>query len=69
MVSLVEIVYLCVYLMTDTVLKNKVVSAEQAIAIIQSGDIIASAGFIGTGTPDELINALETRFLQTNEPK
>jgi propionate CoA-transferase len=50
-------------------LKNKIVSAAQAAAIIRDGDTIACSGFVGTGTPDELIIALEKRFLETGHPK
>ena len=60
---------------------NKVVSAEQAVALIEDGDILATSGFVGmcklfncfkesgTGTPDELLVALEKRFLSTNSPR
>jgi propionate CoA-transferase len=49
--------------------KNKIVSAAQAVAIIRDGDTIACSGFVGTGTPDELIIALEKRFLETGHPR
>ncbi len=47
---------------------NKIVSAAEAVAIIRSGDMISVAGFVGIGTPDELLLALERRFLDTGEP-
>ena len=50
-------------------MKNKVVSAAEALAIVRDGDTIAFSGFVGTGTPDELILALEQRFLETGHPK
>ena len=50
-------------------MKNKIVSAEEAIAIIRDGDTIAFSGFVGTGTPDELIITLEKRFLETGSPR
>ncbi|HUP29157.1 MAG TPA: acyl CoA:acetate/3-ketoacid CoA transferase [Usitatibacter sp.] len=50
-------------------MKNKIVSPAEAIAIIRSGDTVAVSGFVGTGTPDELIAALERRFLETGEPR
>ena len=50
-------------------MKNKIVSAAEAIAIIRDGDTIAFSGFVGTGTPDELILALEKRFLETGHPR
>src|SRR5688572_20830300 len=50
-------------------LKNKIVSAEEAIAVVRDGDTIAFSGFVGTGTPDELIITLEKRFLETGSPR
>src|SRR5919205_3927775 len=50
------------------VLKNKIVSADEAVAIIRDGDTLCSSGFVGIGTPDELILALERRFLETRHP-
>ena len=50
-------------------MKNKIVSPAQAVAIIRDGDTIACSGFVGTGTPDELILALEKRFLETGNPR
>ena len=49
-------------------LKNKIVSADEAIAIIRDGDTICVSGFVGIGTPDELILALERRFLKEEHP-
>src|SRR5919199_450720 len=43
------------------VLKNKIVSADEAVAIIRDGDTLCSSGFVGIGTPDELILALGRR--------
>ena len=50
-------------------MKNKIVSAAEAVAIIRDRDTIACSGFVGTGTPDELIIALEKRFLDTGAPR
>ena len=50
-------------------MKNKIVSATEAIAIIRDRDTVACSGFVGTGTPDELIVALEKRFLETGTPR
>ena len=49
--------------------RNKIVDAAEAVAIIRSGDTVASSGFVGVGTPDEIIKALELRFVQTGEPR
>jgi len=50
-------------------MKNKIVSAAEAVAIIRDRDTVACSGFVGTGTPDELIIALEKRFLDTGAPR
>ena len=39
-------------------MRNKIVSAAEAVAIIRSGDTVASSGFVGVGTPDGVICAL-----------
>ncbi|MBV8108920.1 MAG: acyl CoA:acetate/3-ketoacid CoA transferase, partial [Hyphomicrobiales bacterium] len=49
-------------------LKNKIVSVDDAIAIIRDGDTISVSGFVGIGTPDELLIALEQRFLREHHP-
>ncbi len=49
-------------------MKNKIVSADEAVAIIRSGDTIANSGFVGAGTPDALLEALARRFDQTGAP-
>jgi propionate CoA-transferase len=50
-------------------MRNKIVSAAESVAIIRSGDTVASSGFVGVGTPDAVIRALEKRFLETGEPR
>ena len=50
-------------------MKNKVVSPEEAAAVIRDGDTVSVSGFVGIGTPDELILAIENRFLGTQQPK
>jgi propionate CoA-transferase len=49
-------------------MKNKIVSAAEAIAIIRPGDTVSVAGFVGIGTPDELLIALAERFRAEREP-
>ena len=48
---------------------NKVVSAADAAALIQTGDTLTTSGFVGIGVPDELLAALEARFLETGQPR
>jgi propionate CoA-transferase len=49
--------------------RGKIVSAEDAVRVIRDGDTVAFDGFIGCCVPEELIIALEKRFLETGEPK
>ena len=49
-------------------IRDKIVSAQEAIATIRDGDMIGISGFVGAGTPDELLIALQKRFLETNSP-
>jgi propionate CoA-transferase len=46
-------------------LKNKIVSADEALAVVRDSDTVAFSGFVGIGTPDELILALLRRFETT----
>lgn len=48
---------------------KKIVEAEDAVAVIHDGDTIASSGYGGNGTPDQLFVALEKRFLDTGSPR
>ncbi len=48
---------------------NLAVSAAEAISVIRDGDTVAVSGFVGVGTPDELLIALEQRFLETGHPR
>lgn len=49
--------------------KNKVVTAKEAVEIVQNGDVIGLGGFVGSGFAEEIAMALEARFLNTGNPK
>jgi len=48
-------------------MRNKIVTAAQAAAVIQTGDALCTSGFVGIGVPDALLVALEKRCLETGE--
>lgn len=50
-------------------MKNKLADVREAVALIHDGDVIATSGFVGVGTPDEILHALEQRFLETGTPR
>lgn len=45
--------------------RGKVVTAQEAVRLIRSGDTIATGGFVGIGFAEEIAIALEQRFLDT----
>ena len=47
---------------------NKVIPASDAVALIQSGDSVCTSGFVGIGVPEDLLCALESRFIETARP-
>ena len=49
--------------------RNKIVTAAQAVAWIKDGDTVATGGFVGIGFAENVATALETRFLETQEPR
>ena len=48
---------------------KKIVEPEDAVAVIHDGDVIATSGYAGSGTPDQLLVALEKRFLESGAPR
>ncbi len=50
-------------------MRHKIVTAAEAAALVRSGDTIATSGFVGIGTPDELLLALAERFDAEAEPR
>jgi propionate CoA-transferase len=50
-------------------LKNKLVSADEAVALLRDGDTLINTGFIGSGAPEALLVALEKRFIERGTPR
>ena len=50
-------------------LKNKVITAEQAIALVNDGDVVCTTGFVQSCVPEMLHAALEKRYVDTQSPK
>ncbi len=50
-------------------MRRKVVSAADAAALVNDGDTLTTSGFVGIGVPDELLSAIEQRFLSSGTPK
>jgi propionate CoA-transferase len=48
---------------------KKIIEATDAVAVIHAGDTVASAGYAGSGTPDQLFVSIEQRFLETGTPR
>jgi propionate CoA-transferase len=44
---------------------GKVVSAREAVALIRSGDTVATSGFVGIGFAENIAVALENRFVES----
>ena len=50
-------------------MKKEVLTADQAIALIKDGSMVAIDGFVSIGHPEELTTALEKRFVETGTPR
>ncbi len=48
---------------------SKVITAGDAVSVIQSEDYVASSGWGGHGVAEAVLRALEYRFLETGEPR
>ncbi|HML92549.1 CoA-transferase [Methyloceanibacter sp.] len=50
-------------------MKDKVIRAEEAIALIRDNDVVTTTGFVQSCIPEALHAALEQRFVETGAPK
>lgn len=47
---------------------NKVITADEAIALISDNDVMTTTGFVQSCIPEALLAALEKRFVETQSP-
>jgi propionate CoA-transferase len=50
-------------------MRNKIFTATEAVAVVQTGDALCTSGFVGIGVPDALLVALEKSFVETGAPR
>ena len=50
-------------------MRSKIVTADEAIALIHDDDTLSSTGFVQIGFAEALLAALERRFLATGSPR
>ncbi len=50
-------------------IKDKIITAEQAVSIIEDGRTVALNGFLGAGVAEELYIAIRDAFLKTGHPR
>lgn len=50
-------------------MKNKILTADEAIALISEGDVVTTTGFVQSCIPEALHAALERRYLDHGTPK
>jgi len=48
---------------------NKVITADEAIALIRDGDVVTTTGFVQSCIPEALHAALEKRYVESQHPK
>ena len=49
--------------------RTKLISPDIAAGLVRDGDTLAVGGFVGLGVPEQLLVALEERFLATDGPR
>jgi acyl CoA:acetate/3-ketoacid CoA transferase len=50
-------------------MRNKICSATKAVAMIRPDATVVISGFVGVGTPEAVLAALQRRFLEMGEPR
>ncbi len=50
-------------------MKKAILTADEAMALIKDGSMVAIDGFVSIGHPEELTTALEKRFVETGTPR
>lgn len=48
---------------------DKLMSAAEAVKLIKDGDTVTICGIIGALVPEEILSALEARYIQTSSPR
>ena len=48
---------------------SKLVSSRDAADLINDGDTLTTSGFVGIGVPEDLLRAVEARYLETGSPR
>jgi len=49
--------------------RNKVVTADEAVQLVKSGDVVATGGFVGAGFAEEIAITIEKYFLRMGHPR
>jgi propionate CoA-transferase len=51
------------------IMKDKIVTADEAISLVRDRDTLSSCGFVQSCVPEALLKALERRYLKTGTPR
>ncbi len=48
---------------------SKIIPVNDAVALVQDGDVLAVSGYGTNGVPEKLLAGLQARFIETDDPK